>query len=112
MISGKPSPSRSARAGVPKLKGWPSTLNTPFVVGFASVYAALGVAAGGIGSSLDGVQTWVERVGGVLVILMGLLLLGVLKGRMATAEVRPITRLPGGPVLRPFVLGVGFGSAV
>ncbi len=27
--------------------------------------------AGGIGSSLDGVQTWVERVGGVLVILMG-----------------------------------------
>jgi cytochrome c-type biogenesis protein len=82
-----------------------------FVVGFASVYAALGVAAGGIGSSLDGVQTWVERVGGVLVILMGLLLLGVLKGRITTAEVRPITRLPGGPVLRPFVLGVGFGAA-
>jgi cytochrome c-type biogenesis protein len=82
-----------------------------FVVGFAVVYAALGVAAGGIGSSLDGVQTWVERVGGVLVVLMGFVLLGVVRGRLATAEVRPVTRLPGGGVLRPFVLGVGFGAA-
>src|ERR1041385_129981 len=37
MISGSPSPSRSASAGVPKLMGWPSTLNTPFVDGRAEV---------------------------------------------------------------------------
>jgi cytochrome c-type biogenesis protein len=82
-----------------------------FVVGFAVVYAALGVLAGGIGSSLDDVQTWVERVGGVLVVVMGLVLLDVVGGRLATAELRPVRSLPAGRVVRPFVLGVGFGAA-
>ncbi|MGI8663452.1 MAG: cytochrome c biogenesis CcdA family protein [Acidimicrobiales bacterium] len=82
-----------------------------FIVGFATVYAALGVLAGGIGSSLDGLQTWVERVGGLIVIVMGLALLGVLRGRFATAELRPVQRLPKSGALRPFVLGIGFGAA-
>ncbi len=82
-----------------------------FVLGFATVYAALGVFAGGIGSSLDGVQTWVQRIGGVLIVLMGLVLLGVLRGRFAVTEWRPVKRLPSAGPLRPFVLGVGFGAA-
>src|SRR5688500_16870993 len=45
-----------------------------FVAGFAAVFAALGTAAGAIGSSLDDVQDWLERVGGVLVVVFGLAL--------------------------------------
>jgi cytochrome c-type biogenesis protein len=82
-----------------------------FVLGFATVFTALGVAAGSLGSSLTHVQTQLERIGGVIVAVMGLALLGVLKGRLAR-ERRLIPSVPKalGP-LRPFVLGVAFGAA-
>jgi cytochrome c-type biogenesis protein len=85
-----------------------------FVLGFAAVFAALGVSAGWIGSSLSAVQDWVQRIGGVLIVVMGLLLLGVLRGPLAR-EWRLVPRLPEristlGPA-RPFVIGVAFGAA-
>jgi cytochrome c-type biogenesis protein len=82
-----------------------------FVAGFATVFAALGVAAGLAGSSLSSVQTGLERVGGVLIILFGLALLGVVRGPFAR-ERRLITELPqAGGRLRPVVVGVAFGAA-
>ena len=82
-----------------------------FVLGFAVIFAALGAAAGLVGSSLENVESAVQRVGGVLVIVMGLALLGVVRGPF-TAEHRVFRALPtvGGP-LRPFVVGVVFGAA-
>jgi cytochrome c-type biogenesis protein len=82
-----------------------------FVLGFTVVFAGLGATAGLIGSSLHDVQTWVQRVGGVIVVIMGLALLGVLRGRLFQ-ERRLLHRLPAvtGPV-RPFVVGVAFGAA-
>lgn len=82
-----------------------------FVLGFTVVFAGLGATAGLIGSSLHDVQTWVQRVGGVIVVIMGLALLGVLRGRLFQ-ERRLVHRLPAvtGPV-RPFVVGVAFGAA-
>jgi cytochrome c-type biogenesis protein len=82
-----------------------------FVAGFATVFAGLGVAAGLIGSSLSSVQTALERVGGVLIVVFGLALLGVLRGPLAR-ERRLIPELPrGGGRLRPVVVGVAFGAA-
>jgi cytochrome c-type biogenesis protein len=82
-----------------------------FVLGFTVVFAELGATAGLIGSSLHDVQTWVQRVGGVIVVIMGLALLGVLRGRLFR-ERRLVHRLPAvtGPV-RAFVVGVAFGAA-
>ena len=82
-----------------------------FVLGFAVVFAALGTAAGFVGSSLTGVQDVVQRVGGVLVVVMGLALLGVVRGPLIR-ERRLVGRLPSltGPV-RPFVIGIAFGAA-
>lgn len=82
-----------------------------FVLGFALVFAGLGAAAGLVGSSLHDVQYWVQRVGGVIVVIMGLALLGVVRGRWLR-ERRLVHRLPTvtGP-LRPFVVGVAFGAA-
>jgi cytochrome c-type biogenesis protein len=82
-----------------------------FVLGFAVVFAALGAAAGLVGGSLDGVQSAVQRVGGVVVILMGLALLGVVRGPLA-GEHRLLQAVPrvAGP-LRPFLVGVVFGAA-
>jgi cytochrome c-type biogenesis protein len=81
-----------------------------FILGFAVVFAGLGVTAGGIGSSLDDQQVWLQRVGGVLIVVMGLVLLGFVRGR-ALQERRLVSRLPAAGPLRPFVLGVGFGAA-
>jgi len=82
-----------------------------FVLGFAVIFAALGAAAGLVGGSLHGVQSAVQRIGGVVVIVMGLALLGVVRGPLA-ADHRLVAAIPHvtGP-LRPFVVGVVFGAA-
>jgi cytochrome c-type biogenesis protein len=82
-----------------------------FVLGFAVVFAGLGAAAGLVGSSLRGVQDAVQRIGGVVVAVMGLALLGLVRGPLGR-ERRLITQLPRaqGPA-RPFVVGVAFGAA-
>ena len=93
-------------------EGAPSVRATAvFVLGFAVIFAALGAAAGLVGGSLEDLEWVVQRVGGVLVILMGLALLGVIRGPFA-AEHRVFRAVPGvaGP-LRPFVVGVVFGAA-
>ena len=90
-------------------KAVPATLI--FVLGFGSLYAVLGVAAGSIGEALDSVETWVQRIGGVLIVVMGLALLGVLKGRIMS-EKRLVQKLPeGGGPIKSFTIGVAFGAA-
>lgn len=82
-----------------------------FVLGFAAVFSGLGAAAGLLGSAFTEVQDGVQRVGGVVVAVFGLVLLGVLRGpfgrerRLFTSA----TRLTG--PLRPIVVGVAFGAA-
>ncbi|HEX3425416.1 MAG TPA: cytochrome c biogenesis protein CcdA [Acidimicrobiales bacterium] len=82
-----------------------------FVLGFATVFAGLGAAAGLIGSSLHHLQQDVQRVGGIIVALMGLVLLGAVRGPLVR-EVRLIGALPkvAGPA-RPYMVGVAFGAA-
>jgi len=90
-------------------KAVPATL--VFIFGFALVFAGLGTAAGELGSSLNTLQDALERVGGVIVFALGLVLLGVLRGRWLQ-ERRLVHRLPkGGGPLRPLVLGIAFGAA-
>jgi cytochrome c-type biogenesis protein len=83
-----------------------------FVLGFAAVFASLGVAAGLLGSALRDFQTTIERVGGVAVALMGLALLGLFRS-VLHRERRMITSVPrtGLGAFRPFVVGIAFGAA-
>ena len=83
-----------------------------FVLGFATVFASFGAAAGLLGSSLHQYQRTVERVGGVIIAVMGLVLLGVVRGPFVR-ERRLVPTLPGRALgsVRPFVIGVAFGAA-
>lgn len=103
IITGEAAGGRDARRAVPA--------TAVFVLGFATVFAGLGAAAGLIGSSLHHLQQVVQRVGGVIVALMGLALLGLMRGPLAR-EVRVFKSLPKvtGPI-RPYVVGVAFGAA-
>src|SRR5437867_719218 len=67
-----------------------------FVAGFALVFAALGATAGFVGSSIGDVQDGIRRVGGVIIVVMGLALLGVLRGPLAR-ERRLVGSLPRVP---------------
>jgi cytochrome c-type biogenesis protein len=91
-----------------------------YVVGFGLVFVTLGVLAGLAGGAVQtvAVRTWLQRVGGVLVIVMGLALLGVLPARVAERGFAPLQgRLattdgstPRGG-MSPLLLGVVFGTA-
>ena len=48
-----------------------------FVVGFSLIFVVLGATATTLGRALNLYQIWIQRVGGVLVILFGLLCLGL-----------------------------------
>lgn len=50
-----------------------------FVLGFTAVFVAMGALAGTLGSFLRKYQTWVNIIGGLIVIIFGLNYLGVLK---------------------------------
>ncbi|MEY2419829.1 MAG: cytochrome c-type biosis protein [Actinomycetota bacterium] len=82
-----------------------------FIAGFTIVFAGLGVAAGALGSSLTDFRSGLERVGGVVVAAMGLVLLGVFSD-VFVRERRAILTVPKSfGAARPVVLGVAFGAA-
>jgi cytochrome c-type biogenesis protein len=103
IITGEAADGRDASRAVPA--------TAVFVLGFATVFAGLGAAAGLVGSSLHHLQQVVQRVGGVVVALMGLALLGLVRGPFLR-EARLFRTLPrvAGP-LRPYVIGIAFGAA-
>ncbi len=84
-----------------------------YVLGFGLVFVALGVAAGFVGQGLRTQEAWVQRLGGVVVIVMGLSLVGLVPARIGA---RSFTPLGGAFVPRPsawsaLLLGVVFGTA-
>lgn len=106
MVAGEAAEARTPARAVPA--------TAAFVLGFALVFAGLGAAAGLLGSSLAGVQEGVQRVGGVVVAVLGLALLGVVRGPFA-GERRLLPVVPALPGrlrrLRPVLIGVAFGAA-
>jgi len=82
-----------------------------FVAGFATVFVGFGVVAGIVGHSLSPAAVGVQRVGGVLVAVFGLVMLGVVRGPLARERrlLPSVARRAGRT--RPFVMGVAFGAA-
>ena len=85
-----------------------------YVVGFGLVFVGLGVAAGVAGQSLKADALLFQRVGGAVVIVMGLALAELLPARITQRSFNPINlSRPGktGGAAAPLVLGVVFGTA-
>lgn len=82
-----------------------------FVAGFTAVFVGLGALAGQLGASVTSSEIWIQRVGGALVVVFGVLLLAAGRGRLV-AERRPLAALaPAGRCTRPLVMGAAFGAA-
>jgi cytochrome c-type biogenesis protein len=85
-------------------------LSLCFVLGFSTVFVLLGASATALGRALNYYQIWVQRVGGILVILFGLLCLGVapislLRERRVHWERKPVGYLGSALVGMTFAAG-------
>lgn len=80
-----------------------------FVLGFSAVFVAAGAAFGGLGSLLSLHQVAVNRVSGVLTVLLGLAFLGLVPALQRDVRVHRLPRvgLAGAPMLG-VVFGVGW----
>lgn len=83
-----------------------------FVVGFSTIFAVLGVALNAVlaGAATD-VLTWISRIAGVVVILLGLHLTGLLRLPLLDRQVsaQPGTLKPGH--VSSLLFGAAFGVA-
>lgn len=85
-----------------------------YVVGFGLVFVGFGVAAGIAGQGLKTDALLLQRIGGAVVIVMGLALAELLPGRITQRTFNPISLpQPGksGGAAAPLVLGIVFGTA-
>jgi len=93
-----------------------------YVLGFSFVFVCLGVAASFVGSALVAQKLILERVGGLIVIVMGLALLGWLPGSIAarrwsfgggegTGLATMTEKGPWHTRVAPLLLGIAFGTA-
>jgi len=81
-----------------------------FVVGFSSLFVAMGASASALGQWLIRYTDVFRVISGVLAIGMGLFAMGVLRLPFLMQERRAQWKLPAGVgYLRPLLLGVGFG---
>jgi cytochrome c-type biogenesis protein len=81
-----------------------------FVGGFSLVFILLGASATALGRALNYYQVWLQRVGGLLIILFGLLCLGVFNSRLLNQERRlQLERKPVG-YLGSVLVGMAFAA--
>lgn len=81
-----------------------------FVVGFSAVFILLGATASFLGQFFRAYEIWVARVGGVLIILLGLHLLGVFRITALLREKRMhLAEKPAGK-LGTLAVGAAFGA--
>lgn len=96
-------PSTSVRAGA-------ALHSMLFVAGFSAVFLTMGFVATAAGPLIARALPWMNRLGGVLVVLFGLALMGVVRIPALSRDVR--VQLESRPVgaVGSFVVGLAFGA--
>lgn len=81
-----------------------------YVAGFSVVFVVLGSLAGFVGGALTPWKLWLSRIGGVLVIFFGLVLMGALKLPFLEKglQLKAKTKLKGGTPTNSLILGASF----
>jgi cytochrome c-type biogenesis protein len=81
-----------------------------FVLGFTVIFVLLGASATAVGMLLNYHRVWLERIGGVLIVIFGLYLLGVLRwGALARERRVHLQNKPMG-YLGSALVGLAFGA--
>lgn len=97
----------------PRLKvRWVLVLHAAlFIVGFSAIFIAMGAAATTMGKFLVRNREILEKIGGAVIILMGLFITGAVRPFAMNREWHPGVGTKGRPgLLMSFLVGVGFGA--
>ncbi|NMC12121.1 MAG: cytochrome c biogenesis protein CcdA [Chloroflexi bacterium] len=62
-----------------------------FVVGFSLVFISLGIAASALGGLLYDIRTWIAKIGGIVVVILGIHMTGVYRIPFLEYDLRPQT---------------------
>jgi len=82
-----------------------------FVLGFSTIFITLGVAASALGGLMYNARDWLEKIGGVVVVIFGLHMTGIIRIRFLEYDLRPQTlpdRRRG--FLASYLMGVFFSA--
>jgi len=89
---------------------WPALLpSLCFVLGFSSVFVALGASASLLGRLLLSYRYETNLIGGVIIILFGVFATGLIPMQWLARDIRYHGRLPAGKLSGAYVLGLAFG---
>lgn len=81
-----------------------------FILGFTIVFVALGASASAIGGALRENQVLIARIGGVVVIVLGLQMLGVLRLRLLARDTRVQVQSERRSVVASVIVGLAFAA--
>jgi len=79
-----------------------------FVAGFSLVFVALGASVGILSSLLSRYLVWIQRIGGIVLIVFGLHTLGLLKIPFLYQDTRGEMQRGGAGYLSSFLMGIVF----
>lgn len=82
-----------------------------FVMGFSTVFITLGLAASGLGGLLYEGRNWLEKIGGIVVVVFGLHMTGLIRIKFLEYDLRPQT-LPdrNRGFLASYLMGIFFSA--
>lgn len=106
-IAGQSGPDRHRPAG-PRARLGSLGLSACFVLGFSTVFVALGAGASALGTLLLSWRVELNLVGGVIIILFGLMMMGMFRIGALARDARFHPSIPGGRPLGAYVLGLAF----
>ena len=81
-----------------------------FIAGFTIVFMALGFTASAVGTALIEYRDWVAKIGGAIVILLGLNMIGVFKIPFLMMDKRLQIRSANRSYVASFLVGLGFAA--
>jgi cytochrome c-type biogenesis protein len=81
-----------------------------FCAGFTLVFMAIGLSASALGAVFVDYKDWIARIGGVIVIILGLNMIGVFKIPMLMMDKRIQVRSANRSVLASFAVGIAFAA--
>lgn len=81
-----------------------------FIAGFTVVFVTLGFTASAIGTVLVDYRDWIAKIGGTIVVILGLNMIGVFKIPFLMMDKRPRWRSANRSFLASFVVGLAFAA--
>ena len=81
-----------------------------FIIGFTIVFILIGLSAGALGAVFANYKDQIARVGGVVIIILGLNMMGVFKIPLLMMDKRLHMQNPNRSLFASFMVGIGFAA--